>query len=540
MSATTFAYVSDERDLAIPGADLEVTAQDGSVHLLRSSPSGAVHADLPDGAYDIVVSAAGHGAKRTSIEVRRDREPTRIRLLTGAPYGYAWPKCAAAGSTVELRLHSGEPFELTLWRYGWEPEMVAHVGDFDDHPPGANLQLLPDGDVAALGCSWNELGFVAPPHPRWTVVAPQRSGLYWFHLTTLSGVFTSFPLVVSPAEPTAPMAVLASDITWCAYNDFGGRSNYIAPARLPAAPAVNTRQEGVWFPDPELGSWEHEHYDPLSFDRPEPHNRIGRDDRITDPITRRGGEHVAPGEWRLLGWLEREGFAFDLYGETQFNRDELSLEDYRVLVISTHPEYWTRSMYEKLKAWVTERGGRLVYLGGNGINCEVTFLDDRTMRVENGVHSELRQAAGDREDGAWTTRFERDVESEATLLGVRHTWAGFETGAPYEVVEPDHWVFAGTGLVAGDLFGTENLNARCHPGGASGHETDKLGPASPPGTTLLARGVNADGGGAHLVHVEHASGGQVFSAGSISYPTSLSVDAALSRVTANVLNRFLS
>ena len=34
------------------------------------------------------------------------------------------------------------------------------------------------------------------------------------------------------------------------------------------------------------------------------------------------------------------------------------------LVISTHPEYWTRQMYHAVKRWVFERGGRLAYLGG--------------------------------------------------------------------------------------------------------------------------------------------------------------------------------
>ena len=42
-------------------------------------------------------------------------------------------------------------------------------------------------------------------------------------------------------------------------------------------------------------------------------------------------------------------------------------------------------MYYKVKAWVLQRGGRLIYLGGNGLNCEVTFSEDGTaMTCENG------------------------------------------------------------------------------------------------------------------------------------------------------------
>jgi N,N-dimethylformamidase len=531
------AFVSDERDIAIRGAEIELTNSAGEVSLCRSGPSGAVRGDLADGLYSVVIGAPGHGSKGTRLHLEAEMPPKRFRLLSHKPYGYAWPKCAAAGSEIELRLHCGEAVDLSLWRYGWEPELVQDLGRYAEPPPGSTVQILPDGDVAAVGCGWNEYGFAAPPHPRWTVTAPERTGLYWFHMRSVSGAFTSFPLVVSPVRPKAPLAVLASDITWCAYNDFGGRSNYIAPQTLPPAPTVNARQEGVWFPDPETGHWEHTYYDPLSFDRPEPHNEIGPEERITDVITRRGAEHVAPAEWRLLGWLEREGFPYDLYGETQFHAGIVDLDDYDALIISTHPEYWSRDMYLKLKAWVTERNGHLLYLGGNGINCEVRFLEGGGMRVMNGVHSELRKAGSSNGDGLMT-RFERDVESEATLLGVRHTWPGFETGNPYAVENSGHWAFAGTGLTDRDEFGALNLNGRCAPGGASGHETDKVGPATPEGTTILARGTNDDGGGAHMVHVQFPGGGQVFSAGSISYPTSLPVDPVVSRITANVIERF--
>jgi hypothetical protein len=83
------------------------------------------------------------------------------------------------------------------------------------------------------------------------------------------------------------------------------------------------------------------------------------------------------------------------------------------------------------------------------------------------------------------------------------------------------------------------LHERVH-GGASGHETDKMSPSSPPGTVLLAKGLNPDDGGAELVCYELASGGAVFSVGSITWPACLLVDAGVSRITNNVLARFLT
>jgi hypothetical protein len=107
------------------------------------------------------------------------------------------------------------------------------------------------------------------------------------------------------------------------------------------------------------------------------------------------------------------------------------------------------------------------------------------------------------------------------------------------VLDSKHWVFDGTGLADGQLFGERCLHTRC-PGGASGHEMDKMTPSSPAGTQLLAKGTNADGAGAEITYLERPGGGAVFSVGSINYCCSLPVDDAVSQVTGNVLRRFLA
>jgi hypothetical protein len=245
---------------------------------------------------------------------------------------------------------------------------------------------------------------------------------------------------------------------------------------------------------------------------------------------------MAAAEWRLLGWMEREGFDYDLYGETQFHFDQVPLDDYKVLVLSTHPEYWSADMYYRLKDWVFERGGRLMYLGGNGLNCEVEFLDDHRIVYQNTnwSHSEPQYAP----DGTlYESRFDKRQESEANLLGVVFTFPGIMTGAPYEVLDAGHWCFEGTGLKNGDRFGKNSLHQRI-PGGASGHETDKVSPQSPDNVQILARGLNPDQGGAEIVYHERDHGGAVFSVGSICWPASILVDGAVSRITANVVRRF--
>src|SRR6185437_14687877 len=233
-----------------------------------------------------------------------------------------------------------------------------------------------------------------------------------------------------------------------------------------------SRYDLARYRDVEFKSWSAPSYAPLSFERPEPFNHIDFDERINDSIEGRQACHLAPAEWRLLGWLEHRGLPYDFYAETQLDDGTLDLSAYRALVLSVHPEYWTRRMYDRVKQWVFHEGGRLLYLGGNGLNCEVEIRGS-AMVVHNGQITGLDVAGVGAE-----SRFAKRHESEANLLGVVFTPAGAMTGAPYRVVDAGHWVFDRTGLKPGDVFGTLSLHRRC-PGGASGHETDKLSPSSP-------------------------------------------------------------
>ncbi|WP_158886015.1 carboxypeptidase-like regulatory domain-containing protein [Amycolatopsis anabasis] len=520
-------YVSDERYLALPQVAVEIT--DGRRHWwTRSTASGAIHVDLPPGDYRVTLARDGYGAKHADAWLGSGR-PHQFRLLSDRILGYVWPKWVRAGDRGEFRVHSPEPYRLSLWRHGAEAEPERLIGWFDEHAPRATVQVTPDGDYTGDGVRFNEQGYTDPAHRQY-LSAPGRGGLYFFRAEGESGARFSFPWVVAPGRPGSPIAVLASTNTWNAYNNFGGRSNYVNAAGLPDAPVLVPRREMRRYQ--ESGFSEHEHpdeaYPPLSFDRPEPLNQIDPGDRPEDPIRGRQPCHLAAAEWRLISWLERSGYRHDLYADAHLHDGTLNLDDYRVLVLNSHPEYWSRQMYSAVHSWVHERGGKLAYLGGNGVDCEVEFTEANTaLRFRT-------QAAG-----AHESRIHRSFRPTSGLLGVVFTSAGAMTGAPYEVCDPDHWAFTDTGLAAGDLFGVRSLHERC-PGGASAHETDKTGRHTPPGTRLLARGRNPGEGGAEIVSFRTGSGGEVFSAGSIAWPAAVLVDDVVSTITRNVLDRFLA
>lgn len=523
-------YVSDERYVALPDAQVELVRGCESLEV-RSRASGSIHAEVSPGEYHVTLAKPGFGSKSLGVSIRDD-EPFQFRLLKDCLLGYMWPKWVQSGEKSEFRVHSPEAYKLDLWRYGWHKEHVRTIGWYDEHGPRATVQITPDGDYTQTGAQWNKFGYTSPHHKQY-VEAPLRSGLYYFHAQGESGAFFSFPWIVAPARPTARIAVLASNITWNAYNNFGGRSNYIHPDKLPPTPTVNARLELKRYTDPEYLNYDTHEYAPLSFDRPEPICHIPANDEIEGPIEGRAACHLAPAEWRLLGWLERERLPYDCWAETQLHFGEMPLADYRVLILSTHPEYWSREMYDQVKSWVFGRGGRLIYLGGNGLNCDVEFLDRQTCIYRNEDNRRLRTA-----DPKFESRFHLRHESEANLLGVVYDERGIMTAAPYRVLEPEHWVFQGTELKKGDTFGEKCQHMRV-PGGASGHETDKISPSSPKQTQVLARGLNPDAGGADMAIFDTPRGGAVFSAGSICWPSSLLVDDGVSRITANVVRRFL-
>jgi hypothetical protein len=534
-------YVSDERYVTIADVAIEIDRDGETVAVTHSTARGKVLADIEPGNYRVTLVKQGFGSKSVTIDID-GQTPYQFRLLSDCLLGYVWPKWVQTGERSEFRVHAVEPYRLSLWRYGRHKEFQRILGWFDEHGPRAVMQITPDGDYTQTGVKWNSQGYGSAHHTQF-VTGPERSGLYYLEAETERGDFFSFPWIVAPKTPSAEIAVVAATNDWNAYNNFGGRSNYVNAAGLPPEPVVNARLDLQRYQDTTFGEWKSrdEAYKPISFERPDLEDSIPKGTEVTDPIRGRRTCGQAPAEWRLLGWLEQEGFQYDLYSEHQLHTGVLDLDAYKVLIISVHPEYWSKEMYFRVKEWVHERGGRFMYLGGNGLNCEIVFLDDATMWVRSYLPSDTGTIGfTDPDTGEFRdSRFHRTVESEANLTGVTTTDAGIMTSAPYRVIDAGHWVFAGTGLKNGDIFGTESLHERVH-GGASGHETDKMSAATPPDTVHLAKGTNIEEGGADMVVRELENGGKVFSVGSITWVASLFPDPHVPAITRNVLVNFLT
>ena len=273
----------------------------------------------------------------------------------------------------------------------------------------------------------------------------------------------------------------------------------------------------------------------------------------------------------LVDWLEAMGFAYDVATDDDLHRDGAALlRPYRTVMTGTHPEYVTQQMLAALEDYLQD-GGRLMYMGGNGVYW-VTSVDParphliELRRGESGTRAwqaapgEYYHSTTGEPGGLWRFR----GRPPQALVGVGFTAQGTDRASPYRraLSEADPevgFVFEG---VADELLGDFGL----HLGGAAGWELDRADPAlgTPAGTRVLATSVghsdsyqhaveeamrmSAQEGGtqqplvrADMVYVPYPNGGAVFSTGSISYAGSLShhgYDNNISRITANVLRRF--
>lgn len=377
------------------------------------------------------------------------------------------------------------------------------------------------------------------------------------------------PFVVRPARgATAPLALLLPTATYQAYaNDRGPGRGFNTPGGIGRSPVLQPGNLALELRR-ELG---HSSYG-LHRDGSGVCCSSWRRPILTNRPSLR--THLSP--WTLMSdlflvdWLERSGFAFDVISDHDLHAEgEALLRPYRAVLTGTHPEYASEQMLDALEGYV-DRGGKLLYSGGNGFYWAVAFHPElphvmEIRRGESGSRSwegrpgEHVLAATGEPAGLWRSR----GRAPQKLFGVGFSAQGGGASGHYETLPGAAcaWVFDG---VFGETFGAFGVQGD----GAAGAEIDRYDQVlgSPPGALLLAtsagmqdryqlvveettgtapwRGAADDPGArSDIVLFETRGGGAVFSTGSIAWAGSLSHDGGdndVARITRNVLTRWLA
>ncbi|MBO9513083.1 MAG: hypothetical protein J7549_03115 [Variovorax sp.] len=320
-------------------------------------------------------------------------------------------------------------------------------------------------DAYKSGCNW-------PESLRWTIPQGTRSGFFKVVSTCLRPDGTRYVqhhfFVVRPtrATRTAPLLMILPTSTWMAYNDWGGASSYIGidgngNEFSPNLSFLRPWTRGmVWLPEGAPRICAEPVPDPLTVPRYHP-----KDWAWSNGF----GYFYAAAGWaqydrHFVCWAERERIGFDMITQTDLHYRPEILDRYRAIVIVGHDEYWTHDMRKHVEKFVDD-GGRLARFGGNYM-WQVRLEDEGRRQVcyKNRAQAE-DPVRGTDQAHLLSTGWESQAVNwpGATTVGVNGlggiyaSWGGFSprNTKGFTVYRADHWIFDGTQLGYGDVFGNE-------------------------------------------------------------------------------------
>lgn len=408
-------------------------------------------------------------------------------------------------------------------------------------------------------CEWQ-------PSLRFTLPATMKSGFYGIKLTG-SGLPFYVGLTVSPRPGAkhAKLAVLSSTVTYLAYANYRRRMSP-GPFELAMGTLPTVDLTDVFLAEHfEFG---HSTYDVYRDGYGVGHSTARRPLFNFRPTGRFWNHSM---DLCTIDWLDQQGIDYDVISDHELqDRGADLLAPYSCVMSGSHPEYYSTEMLQAVEGFLS-RGGRFMYMGGNGFYWRVTFprawpgmielrrAEDGTRAWEEmpGQYNHMTGELG----GLWR----RCGMPPNVLFGIGFYAQGFDNSSYYRRTAASRdpraaFLFQGIEEeIVGD-FGAWG-------DGAAGLEIDaydtRLG--SPPHGLVVASSENhsnafmlvneeilsnrqgQDGAQnpairADMVFFETPSGGAVFSTGSIAFVASLAHDNYknnISRLIRNAIDRFL-
>lgn len=334
----------------------------------------------------------------------RDGRYERQRTIEG----YVSRTSVRAGEVLTAFVSTDPPARYTaeIYRMGYYggrgARAMARLGPFQ----GAAQPEPVEGAQQLMEARWAP-SFEIPIAEGW------RSGVYLAKLAALDSGHQSYLIWVVRDDREADLMFQVSDLTWQAYNRWPGwRSLY--------------DWRGERWHTATLGAR-------VSFDRPYGfyYNRLPAN---LVPKTNGSGEFLL-WEYPLAFWLESRGYDVTYVSGLDTHGDADGLLRVKAFLSVGHDEYWSRRMFENVTR-ARDAGVSLAFLSGNAVDGEIALSaswDGRPERV-------FERATG-------TGRVSYEFDDEHELMGATSYGVGL---ADYIVARPEHWLFEGTGMRAGD------------------------------------------------------------------------------------------
>lgn len=427
--------------------------------------------------------------------------------------GYCSHASAKAGDTIGLFVSTNpaSPVRIDVYRTGYYGgdggRLVAELGKFE----GITQPDPPSGEKRVRDCAWKATAEIKIP-------ADWLSGVYVAKLTELTEGLQSYIVFIVRDDRRADYLFQCSDNTWHAYN------------RWPSQYSLYDNGEHQWYWGGGVQ---------VSYNRP-----YGKYCQIFDaPLSTGSGEWFL-WEFPLAFWMESLGCDVTYISNLDTHRDAAGLRRAKGFLSVGHDEYWSSEGFQNVRAAI-DAGVNAAFFSGNAV-CGRVLFDERGRAFERvgvfgppgGTH-EFEQMK--------TLQHERPYANE--LVGA-HSTGPVTGGADWICTLPEHWLYAGTGMKAGDSIpGLIGWEWHGDPAPIKGLEVVATGPTqSAPG--------KPNGGTYTATVYPGPKGNFVFNASTIWWADGISAppgyvrpkvytepkgpDERVQRMTKNVLERMLS
>lgn len=316
--------------------------------------------------------------------------------------GYASRTSVRAGETLKFYVSTNpaDKYKLDIFRMGY------YGGKGGRLMKSMVLQGKPqatpaEGSNHIMECRWEESGRLVIPKD-WV------SGVYLGLLSTMKTKGQAYIIFIVRDDRKSDILFQCSDLTWQAYN------------RWPQFHSLYDTPTDPWGASGPVG------YD-LSFNRPYALYWNGYPAGF-EPQTNGSGEFLMT-EYPLSYWLEKEGYDVTYISNIDTHEDGPGLLRGKVFLSVGHDEYWTPQMFDNV-AKARDAGVNLAFLCGNSVSGRIQLFAD----LKGDTSRNMRKI---------NPRFSNAQD----LMGSHSYGVGL---ADWTCVNPDHWVFEGTGMKKGD------------------------------------------------------------------------------------------
>ncbi|MGE5399168.1 MAG: N,N-dimethylformamidase beta subunit family domain-containing protein [Ignavibacteriales bacterium] len=432
--------------------------------------------------------------------------------------GYANPCSITKGETIRFHISTNKsPYSIQIFKLGVTEKLVATYDNIE-----GGHRSLPDSSWEK-GCNW-------PVSMSLQIPDSWQSGAYAARFPVDTGRGTSTILFfVKEKNPGsyADILLIIPYFNWVAYNTYGGKNVY------------------------DENSTDMKRAYKVSFNR---------------PFFGGGYAEFRAYPYKMLQWFENNNMKYEVATELDVHKFPDLLSRYKVAVEAGHAEYWTKMQWLNIENYV-KHGGKYLSLSGNTCWWQVRIEDnDNTLVCYKDRF--LDPLYGKTDSLVTVNWFDKPLNlPENLLLGASFRHAGYvddinhkdftftQGYGGFSTHNSQHWIFNGTGLEDGQIFGRDPVDSLSS---IVGYETDgalfkwDIGLPKPLGTDGTPRnfrilGISPAIGQGDTIINRHSTmgiytnknGGAVFNSASIYWAYGLPKDKNVQRITKNIINKFL-